>query len=320
MDFFLLYYMKLKVYLLVCVLMIILMIGCRKSQQTTQKIDVVFTWVDTTDPTWMKKKNKYLKVPMKDHDLRYISFNEIEYAVKSVIKNMKWVNHIYIVTDNHIPEFLKEMKSRKISLIYHDTIIPNNILPTFNSLVIESYLHKIPTLTENFVYMNDDMFIWSEVAISDFLTKDNKIKHYGTSLCKLQINSNSTAYQKSWKNACDMLKTDVLRPWHHAVMCKKSVLSQFEHLFKKCNRSKFREAENVPPIGFSCIQNVLLKKAIQQDQFPLSRYVGCDKLNSQNFAKIKKELMEKKYKFVCLNNITNESWPFIKSILQEKYR
>ena len=41
----------------------------------------------------------------------------------------------------------------------HREIIEQEYLPTFNSHVIEANLHKIPNLSEHFIYFNDDVFV-----------------------------------------------------------------------------------------------------------------------------------------------------------------
>ncbi|MBR4756443.1 MAG: hypothetical protein IK076_05825, partial [Bacteroidales bacterium] len=46
----------------------------------------------------------------------------------------------------------------KVDVVLHSDIIPSEYLPTFNSCVIEMFLHRIPGLDERFVYFNDDIF------------------------------------------------------------------------------------------------------------------------------------------------------------------
>ena len=46
--------------------------------------------------------------------------------------------------------------------------IPNQFLPSYNSVVIERYLHKIPDLAEHFVYFNDDFYIINHIDKSRF--------------------------------------------------------------------------------------------------------------------------------------------------------
>lgn len=72
---------------------------------------------------------------------------------------MPWVQTIYIVTDAQSPPWLSEQNHPKIKIIDHTEIIDKQYLPTFNSHVIEANLHKIPNLSEHFIYFNDDVFV-----------------------------------------------------------------------------------------------------------------------------------------------------------------
>ena len=128
-------------------------------------IDVVFTWVDNTDPVWQKKyqaanqdANPSLGLYSAD-EARFANHNELYYSVYSVQKFMPWVRNIYIVTDEQTPHCLSEGNHTNIKIIDHTEIIEPQYLPTFNSHVIEAHLHKIPGLSENFIYFNDDVFV-----------------------------------------------------------------------------------------------------------------------------------------------------------------
>ena len=54
-----------------------------------------------------------------------------------------------------------------IRLVHHDQMMPQNILPVFNSNAIECHLHNIPGLAERFVYLNDDMLITKRLDVRD---------------------------------------------------------------------------------------------------------------------------------------------------------
>ena len=60
------------------------------------------------------------------------------------------------------------MSNPKINLVSHKDYIPEQFLPTFNSVVIEYYLHKIPGLSEHFVYFNDDFYIIDKIGVERF--------------------------------------------------------------------------------------------------------------------------------------------------------
>ena len=49
-------------------------------------------------------------------------------------------------------------------LVNHKDYIPEQFLPTYNSVVIERYLHRIPDLAEHFVYFNDDFYIINNIV------------------------------------------------------------------------------------------------------------------------------------------------------------
>jgi hypothetical protein len=46
--------------------------------------------------------------------------------------------------------------------------MPQSALPTFNSHAIESSIHRVPDLSEYFVYLNDDVFIGRPTTPDDF--------------------------------------------------------------------------------------------------------------------------------------------------------
>lgn len=139
-------------------------------------IDVVYTWVDGNDPSWLAKyesamgnkqeKSSYSKLAT--DSARFSSHNELYWSVKSVRRYLPWVNKIYIVTDDQIPIGLENFSD--VQIIDHKQIISDIYLPTFNSHVIEAHLHKIPGLSEHFIYFNDDVFVARELPAGHFFT------------------------------------------------------------------------------------------------------------------------------------------------------
>lgn len=143
-----------------------------------QLIDVVFTWVDNTDESWRHRHNlvgqefdKPIGLYAND-EARFESHNELYYAVHSVLKYLNWVNNIYIVTDQQTPKWFKNLNNDKIKIIDHAQIIDRQYLPTFNSQVIEANLHKIPNLSENFIYFNDDVFVARHLPRTHFFSNN----------------------------------------------------------------------------------------------------------------------------------------------------
>ena len=147
-----------------------------------ENIDIVITWVDGNDPVHKSKKNLYLTGKNEtSHDdiagaARYSSTGEIYYCVASILRYAPWVHKIYIVTDNqdpHVNEFVAQNFPENkipIEIVDHKVIFRGyeQYLPTFNSISIEQMLWRIPGLSENFLYFNDDIFLASENKRSDW--------------------------------------------------------------------------------------------------------------------------------------------------------
>lgn len=133
-------------------------------------VDVVYTWVDHNDENWNSKYRKYkdgYDYGENATDLaRFYNNNELFYSIKSIFKFIPWVRNIYIVTDAQTPEWIELFP--KVIVIDHRNIIPSEFLPTFNSHVIEAYIHKINNLSEYFLYFNDDVFVAREIPKSHF--------------------------------------------------------------------------------------------------------------------------------------------------------
>lgn len=141
-------------------------------------IDVVFTWVDNTDEAWQKKYEQY-KDSRRNINLgqyatdsaRFDNHNELFYSVKAVKKYLPWVRNIYVITDNQVPSWLSKVKG--VTIVDHTDIIESQYLPTFNSHVIEAFLHRIPNLSEDFIYFNDDVFVAKELPKEHFFSANN---------------------------------------------------------------------------------------------------------------------------------------------------
>jgi hypothetical protein len=145
-------------------------------------IDVVYTWVDSSDPRWILKKRIFTgneKGDSADNSLRYLSRDELRFSIRSVVKNAPWVRRIYVVTDEQKPSWLKE--SDKLKIVDHREIFPDpSVLPVFNSHAIESCLHRIPELSESFLYFNDDVFLGKPVTPEHFFDRTGHSRVYSS--------------------------------------------------------------------------------------------------------------------------------------------
>ena len=62
-------------------------------------------------------------------------------------------------------KYLKSNLTNQYNQVTHDEIFPNKShLPTFSSPAIETHLHRIEGLADNFIYLNDDVMFGQQVC------------------------------------------------------------------------------------------------------------------------------------------------------------
>jgi hypothetical protein len=133
-------------------------------------IDVVYTWVDGSDPEHLKLRQIFGDPLDWTHSdpSRFRDNGELRYSIRSVLQNMAWIRNIIIVTNGTKPSYIDDSHAR-IRFVDHAAVYGSlGDLPTFNSMSIECHLHKIDGLSENFIYFNDDLFVGRSLCLSDF--------------------------------------------------------------------------------------------------------------------------------------------------------
>ena len=161
-------------------------------------IDVVYTWVNGSDPVWIVKKDLWSaksvdnatklanitlafnqnetnsSVSDENDDTmsqnRYRDSSELRYSLRSLVVNAPWIRRIFLVTDNQVPSWLN-LETEFLTVVSHEEIFLNKShLPVFSSPAIEAHLHRIPGLSKKFIYFNDDVFLGSPVLPEDFVS------------------------------------------------------------------------------------------------------------------------------------------------------
>lgn len=135
--------------------------------RVNNKIDFVITWVNGEDEEWQKSKNSYVSTKAENASHMYRDWDNLRYWFRGVEKFTPWVNKIHFVTCGHLPEWLNT-DHPKLNVVKHSDYMPEEYLPTFNSLAIELNFHRINGLEEQFVYFNDDMFVMDYMQPTDF--------------------------------------------------------------------------------------------------------------------------------------------------------
>uniref|UniRef100_A0A7N6BFM0 N-acetylglucosamine-1-phosphotransferase subunits alpha/beta n=1 Tax=Anabas testudineus TaxID=64144 RepID=A0A7N6BFM0_ANATE len=111
---------------------------------------------------------------------RFEDNEELRYSLRSVEKHAPWVRHIFIVTNGQIPSWLN-LDNPRVTVVTHQDIFQNHShLPTFSSPAIETHIHRIPGLSQKFIYLNDDVMFGKEVWPDDFYSHSKGQKVYLT--------------------------------------------------------------------------------------------------------------------------------------------
>jgi hypothetical protein len=136
-------------------------------------IDAVVTWADGTDPKFIEERNKALGSNKLDmHSANLGKRDELKYCLRSLTFNCPWLRTIYLVTKDQWPVWLDEEvageQSPPIKKIFMKDIHPDKI-NVYGSIAIEALLHKIPGLSDLFLYANSDMFIGAPMKKTEWL-------------------------------------------------------------------------------------------------------------------------------------------------------
>jgi hypothetical protein len=127
-------------------------------------IDLVYTWVDGSDPRLQAERSRYGESVPDAHRsalaaARWRNRDELRYSLRSMQSFASWIRHIWIVTADQVPDWLDPAVPGLTVVSHREIFTDPSVLPTFNSHAIESQLHHIDGLAEHYLYANDDVFL-----------------------------------------------------------------------------------------------------------------------------------------------------------------
>ena len=283
-------------------------------------VDIVYTWVNDKDDSWKRARDLYKSNNLEQQDKfgsranldeRFNNRDELKYSLRSIEYYAKFVRNIYIVTNGQIPNWL-DTSNPKIRIVTHSELYPSNeVLPTFNSSSIETVLHRIDGISENFIYFNDDFLLGSRTTRHDFFSKEGRPKYFKSQQTAFieDIDQESEEYIKADKNAMLIMKKsfglysgDIMQ--HAPYPCKVSLLKKYEsdyvYEYNACRVERFRSEKDIRPIAFmqanfGQISGDCVEGNISHQYIPLWRSNLNKRLNEI--------LSQKKHKTICINDV-----------------
>ncbi len=145
----------------------------KRKETENYEIDFVLSWMNPYDDNWRREKAKYWAIEIRDpnYDVnqvaRFRDWDNLQYWFRGVEKFAPWVGKVYFVTWDTVPEWLN-LDHPKLQIVRDREIIPGGAAPAFSPNPMETNLHRIPGISERFVFFNDDMFLLNDVFPSHF--------------------------------------------------------------------------------------------------------------------------------------------------------
>ena len=118
-------------------------------------MDIVITYVDGLDPLWQADYEKYAGRPVLEKRFRDWGF--LRFLFRGIEAHIPFVRKVFLVVarESQVPSWVDRSK---VNVVLHSDIIPEDFLPVFNSSSIEMFLHRIPGIDEEILYLNDDFY------------------------------------------------------------------------------------------------------------------------------------------------------------------
>lgn len=242
----------------------------RRLEPFESGVDVVYTWVDSSDGEWRSQLDSYAKRMPTEFEAfaaRYPMtknpWEEISVSIESVRTYLPWVSRIYVVTQRP-----HRVPIAGVTHVFHDEIFPDpSVLPVFSSHAIETCLHRIPGLSERFIYLNDDTYITKPMEVSDFfkgglpiarIYDAHKISSKSYKDTKYNVH-NSAILRMS-----EVFGDSVWVPIHQATPLTKSIMAnaedEYRSVWEATRTNRFRVPTNIVPVYLA------LNLAIRKDK------------------------------------------------------
>lgn len=271
-------------------------------------IDIVIPWLNPTND-WYEDYKKYCE---NESPGRIRDLNTMKYTLRSIAKNCKWLNKLYLVVYNEkqIPNWINK-NCDKLKIIYHKDIIPQEFLPNFNSLITSLYIHKIPGLLDNVVISDDDMWFMKDIPEYIFFENNRPVHQFSG---KPGIYKNKgpmwddilrTTYNifKKITNK-EMIYTTYHMPLPINIKMQKFIWFKYKNILEaSCKNAKIRRPYSITNELFYYLDealNIAINKPIYKELITGSYIQLADNLNAEKLNTI----IDNSH-LICLND--NES-------------
>lgn len=284
------------------------------ASDVTFPIDIVFSWVDGTDKEWQRARARrmasYVVGEGDEAEARFRQIDELRYALRSVHLYLPWIRTIFLATDSPAPAWLVEHP--RVRLVRSEEFFADTgVLPTHNSMAVESQLHRIEGLSEHFLYSNDDMFIgrpqgpevfFSPGGVSKFVEASTRIGLGENDPRRSGFENAARVNRRLLRERFGRVITRHLE--HAATPLTRSVIAELEREFPgefaATAASTFRSAGNISVTNSLYHYYALLTgRAVEN---VTARVLYVDTTTHKGLALMKRLRKRREWDFFCLND------------------
>ena len=292
-------------------------------------IDAVITWVDGNDPAHRAKRNQYMAQSLEalhenaSNPHRWEQSDEIYFCLHSIHNHAPWIRTIWIVVDEAAPDLarLSQPLRDKIRVVFHRDIFEGHgdVLPTFNSLAIESMMWRINGLAERFLYFNDDVFLTAPLLPRDMFDGAAPVLRRGAwvDYAALVVDHKARADPAFFNHymlinaarLCGVQAERLFACAHVVHPMRRSVMAElFDRHFDEFMQNighRFRHLSQFSPLGLhtqACIDANAYQLGPQDDHLHITSGHGADQPSGDTRALLTAEGLAE-VKVLCVNDL-----------------
>lgn len=285
------------------------------------KFDIVLPHVNFNDINWQNQYKQYFK---EFNYNRHRAEINLKYLFRSINDNIDFVNNIYLVVSSETQVY-DWINRDKVKIILHKDIIPEEFLPTFNSSCIEMFIHKIPGLSEEFIYFNDDTFVTNNKKISDYLINNcsnfqisEEYKRLGTIIANNRCNDLILA-QKLTNKIYDKNVIEINGDHHSVLFFKKDYEYVYNQLKDELHKriTKVRTSKNTTQRLFRDYIILTNKWCANTDTYTKKKFTRIK--TEKDLINLKSILFNPNITDVCVNYVAEQFIPQVNELFEQKF-
>jgi hypothetical protein len=194
-------------------------------------IDIVWRWAGIATE---EKRNKCRGLGL-DPEIFPPYMDDIKYSMRSVLHNCRgWYRKVFLLVDDDeaLPSWL-DTSNEKLVVVRHSEFIPVEFLPTYNSNVIDSYIHRVPGLSDRFIVSDDDTYICKRIKspIGVFFHASSNhlpiVRHY-EGKDRHSLRPSKIGFVRMWQDALRKYNIKYTRIQHHVMPFYKPLIIQYD--------------------------------------------------------------------------------------------